>query len=352
MKVLVTGGAGFIGSALVRHLITNTAISVVVYDKLTYAGNLRSLESVSHSDRYCFVQGDIADSAHLREALATHQPHAVINLAAESHVDRSIEAAGDFIQTNLVGTFSLLEAVRAYWGTLSGERHEQFRLLHVSTDEVYGDLTPDAAAFTESHPYRPSSPYSASKAGADHLVRAWQRTHGLPSIISCCSNNYGPFQFPEKLIPHMILSARSRRPLPIYGSGQQVRDWIYVDDHVSALLMQLRSGIVGETYHVGGNNQMANVDVVNTICEVLGEQLSDSFDFTSLIEFVRDRPGHDLRYAMDTSKIQRQLGWAPMHDFHNGLKSTIHWYLQNDEWCQAILSGEYRLERKGLTAHE
>ena len=351
MKILVTGGAGFIGSALVRYLINNTGFQVLNLDKLTYAGNLESLSEIDQSARYQFVQADICDASALKQIISGFQPNAIIHLAAESHVDRSIEGPGEFIQTNLVGTYTLLEAVRAYWVGLDETHKLKFRLLNVSTDEVYGDLDPDDPAFSESTAYNPSSPYAASKAGADHLVRAWGRTYGLPVIVTNCSNNYGPYQFPEKLIPHIILNALQGKALPVYGDGQQIRDWLYVEDHARALCRVLSDGEVGATYNIGGLNEVKNIDVVNSICSLLEELApktsGDNTAYTNLIEFVQDRPGHDVRYAIDAKNIEENLGWTPAEDFTSGLRSTVKWYLQNTNWCEHIIDGSYQLERLG-----
>lgn len=352
MKVLVTGGAGFIGSAVVRELIRTTVHEVVNVDCLTYAGNPESLSEVSASSRYCLEQIDIRDRARLDRVFAEHRPDAVMHLAAESHVDRSIDGPGDFIQTNVVGTYALLEAARAYWSCLSDEARASFRFHHISTDEVYGDLHGTDDLFTESTPYAPSSPYSASKAASDHLVRAWQRTYGLPVLITNCSNNYGPYHFPEKLIPHMILNALHGKPLPVYGDGQQVRDWLYVEDHARALVTVLTHGAVGETYNIGGHNEQKNLRVVQLICELLEELASDRklpgvARYADLIIFVKDRPGHDVRYAIDAGKIERELGWRPQETFESGLRKTVQWYLDNPAWWQRVLSGAYRLERIG-----
>ena len=352
VKILVTGGAGFIGSALIRLLIDETDHQVINLDKLTYAGNLASLAGVAASRRYRFEQGDICDLARVQALLDQHQPDAIMHLAAESHVDRSIDAPGDFIQTNIVGTFTLLQAARAYLATLPEERQRGFRFHHISTDEVYGDLGHSGGLFTEQTPYAPGSPYSASKAGSDHLVRAWHRTWGLPVLITNCSNNYGPCQFPEKLIPHMILNALSGKPLPIYGDGSQVRDWLYVDDHARALLRVLERGRVGETYNIGGNNERRNLDLVHDLCDLLDEMAAaqrpagiDSY--RALIRFVRDRPGHDVRYAIDAGKIARELDWQPRENADSGLRKTVRWYLDNEAWWRAVLDGSYRLERLG-----
>jgi len=351
MRILVTGGAGFIGSTVVRQLIENTGSEVANLDKLTYAGNLESLASVAELPRYHFYQVDICDSAALAAVFAEFKPTAVMHLAAESHVDRSIDGPAQFIETNIVGTYSLLEAARCYWNGLPEEERAAFRFHHISTDEVYGDLGSTEGLFTETTSYSPSSPYSASKASSDHLVRAWHRTYGLPVLISNCSNNYGPYQFPEKLIPHMILNALSGEPLPVYGDGSQVRDWLYVEDHARALYEVLTKGQVGETYNIGGHNEKTNLEVVETLCELL-EELSPGKPkgvtaYRDLIAFVKDRPGHDRRYAIDAGKIERELGWAPRETFETGLRKTVLWYLDNREWWERVLSGEYRLARLG-----
>jgi dTDP-glucose 4,6-dehydratase len=346
MKILITGGAGFIGSAVVRYLISDTDYSVVNVDKLTYAGNLDSLASVADNPRYAFEQIDICDRNALSEVFGQHQPNMIMHLAAESHVDRSIDDAIDFIQSNLVGTFILLEESRSYWDQLAEDEKNNFRFLHVSTDEVYGSLG-EEGLFTESSPYKPNSPYAASKAGSDHLVRAWGKTHGLPVMISNCSNNYGSYQFPEKLIPHMILSALNGKPLPIYGDGRQVRDWLYVDDHARALVRVLSHGMLGETYNIGGHNEKRNLEVVELICDLLDELRPGQDSRRSLITFVKDRPGHDIRYAVDASKIGAELGWEPQQTFASGLRKTVQWYLDNEVWWQRVLSGDYRLNRIG-----
>lgn len=350
MKILVTGGAGFVGSALVRYLIEHTDSVVINLDKLTYAGNLASLDSVARSARYRFEQVDICDRAAVSRVLEKYAPTAVIHLAAESHVDRSIEGPGDFVQTNLVGTFQLLQASRSYRDTMAAP--EQFRFLHVSTDEVFGDLDGTEALFREDTPYDPSSPYAATKAGSDHLVRAWGRTYGLPILITNCSNNYGPCQFPEKLIPHMILNALAAKPLPVYGNGAHVRDWLYVDDHARALWTVLHQGQVGETYNIGGHNEQKNIDVVRAICRtmesLLEPQARNAPRLEDLIEFVDDRPGHDVRYAIDAGKIDRELGWLPVETFETGLRKTVEWYLDNESWWRPVLDGTYRLERIGI----
>ncbi|MGX1124148.1 dTDP-glucose 4,6-dehydratase [Pseudomonas sp. HLS-6 TE3448] len=351
MRILVTGGAGFIGSALIRHLIETTAHDVLNLDKLTYAGNLESLSSIATNTRYEFVHADIADRATVDAVLERFAPHAIMHLAAESHVDRSIDGPAAFIETNIVGTYSLLEAARAYWAKLPAAEREAFRFHHVSTDEVYGDLHGVDDLFTETTPYAPSSPYSASKAASDHLVRAWHRTYGLPVLLSNCSNNYGPFQFPEKLIPLTILNALAGKPLPVYGNGLQVRDWLFVEDHAHALLQVLCAGQVGETYNIGGHNEQKNIDVVRSICALLEELAPDHpagvNHYADLISFVQDRPGHDQRYAIDASKIQRELGWTPAETFQSGLRKTVQWYLDNPQWCQHVQDGSYQGQRLG-----
>ena len=351
---LITGGAGFIGSAVVRELIRGSDHRVVNLDKLTYAGNLDSLASVSDNPRYSFLQADICDSRAVQKAFAEHQPDVVMHLAAESHVDRSIDGPADFIQTNMVGTSVLLEAARGYWGALQESEPEKaaaFRFHHVSTDEVYGDLEGPEGLFTETTPYAPSSPYSASKAGSDHLVRAWQRTFGLPTLVTNCSNNYGPFHFPEKLVPLMILNALAGKPLPVYGDGQQVRDWLYVEDHARALITVATEGAVGETYNIGGHNEKTNLEVVEAICDTLDELVpleAGGASRRELITFVADRPGHDRRYAIDAGKIARELGWTPRETFATGLRQTVQWYLDNREWWQRVQDGSYQGERLGL----
>ncbi|MDP5143089.1 dTDP-glucose 4,6-dehydratase [Rheinheimera baltica] len=343
---LVTGGAGFIGSAVVRHLIHHTPHQVINVDKLTYAGNLNSLSDVANSARYSFIQADICDAKAMAQVLAQYQPDIVMHLAAESHVDRSIDGPGDFIHTNIVGTYTLLEAARAYWSGLTGEKKAAFRFHHISTDEVYGDLHGTDDLFTETTPYAPSSPYSASKAGSDHLVRAWLRTFGLPTVVTNCSNNYGPYHFPEKLIPLMILNALAGKPLPVYGDGKQIRDWLYVEDHARALVKVATEGNVGETYNIGGHNEKQNIEVVQTLCALLEELAPNKPDgvthYKDLITYITDRPGHDVRYAIDASKIARELGWTPEENFESGLRKTVQWYLANPSWWQAILDGSYQ----------
>ncbi|KZY74494.1 dTDP-glucose 4,6-dehydratase [Oleiphilus sp. HI0071] len=353
MKILVTGGAGFIGSALIRHLIQDCEHHVLNVDKLTYAGNLESLSSIEGHERYRFYQADIADRELMSRLVNTFEPDAIMNLAAESHVDRSIDGAADFIQTNIVGTFQLLEVARQYWTSLNSDQQSAFRFHHISTDEVYGDLEDDGSLFTESTSYKPSSPYAATKASSDHLVRAWNRTYGLPAIVTNCSNNYGPYHFPEKLIPLMILNALEGRPLPVYGNGLQIRDWLYVEDHARALVRVIEEGKVGETYNIGGNNEVRNIDVVKGICSIL-EELRPCLPvgverYVDLIQFVADRPGHDLRYAIDSSKIQSDLGWQPKESFETGLRKTVEWFLENQDWWQRVLDGSYNRERLGIS---
>ncbi|MDD2059376.1 dTDP-glucose 4,6-dehydratase [Pseudomonas sp. GD03860] len=351
MRILITGGAGFIGSALIRHLIDTTEHEVLNLDKLTYAGNLESLSSIATNTRYEFVQADIGDSATVSAVLQRFEPDAIMHLAAESHVDRSIDGPAPFIQTNIVGTYALLEATRAYWQALPDAARSSFRFHQVSTDEVYGDLSDTDALFSETTAYAPSSPYSASKAAADHLVRAWHRTYGLPVVISNCSNNYGPFQFPEKLIPLTLLNALAGKPLPVYGNGLQVRDWLLVDDHARALLKVVTEGEIGQTYNIGGHNQQKNIDVVRSICALLEElapqRPTGVANYADLITFVDDRPGHDLRYAIDAGKIERELGWMPDETFSTGLRKTVQWYLENLEWCQRVQDGSYQGQRLG-----
>ncbi|MCO8309587.1 dTDP-glucose 4,6-dehydratase [Pseudomonas mandelii] len=350
-RILLTGGAGFIGSAVVRHLIENTRYEVANLDKLTYAGNLESLASVAELPRYHFFNVDICDAQALDQVFAKFQPDAVMHLAAESHVDRSIDGPADFIQTNIVGTYTLLEAARRYWNGLSAEGKWAFRFHHISTDEVYGDLEGPDSLFSETTPYAPSSPYSASKASSDHLVRAWQRTYGLPVLVTNCSNNYGPYHFPEKLIPHVILNAIHGRPLPVYGDGLQIRDWLFVEDHARALCEVVSRGKVGETYNIGGHNEKTNLEVVETLCDLL-EELAPNKPagvgcYRELITFVKDRPGHDLRYAIDAGKIERELGWRPQETFESGIRKTVQWYLDHQGWWQRVLNGQYRPERLG-----
>lgn len=351
-RILVTGGAGFIGSTVVRHIIAQTSDSVVVVDKLTYAGNLASLAPVAQSDRYAFERADIGDRAAMDRILAQYQPDAIMHLAAESHVDRSIDGPAAFIQTNIVGTYTLLEAARAYWITLPATRRAAFRFHHISTDEVYGDLQGPQDLFREDTPYAPSSPYSASKASSDHLVRAWLRTYGLPVLVTNCSNNYGPYHFPEKLIPLTIINALAGKPLPVYGNGLQVRDWLYVEDHARALYRVVTAGKVGETYNIGGHNERRNIDVVTTLCALLQEMVPQTpagvARYADLITYVTDRPGHDLRYAIDASKIERELGWRPEETFESGIRKTVAWYLANVPWWRAVMDGSYAGERLGL----
>ena len=353
MKIFVTGGAGFIGSALIRYLLDETEHEVLNYDKLTYAGNLESLMGYINRPQYRFIHGDICDAVALRSAVFEFAPDAVMHLAAESHVDRSIDGPGDFIQTNIVGTFVLLECVRAYWQGLTKDAARSFRFHHISTDEVYGSLG-SGSLFCEDTRYDPSSPYSASKAGSDHLVRAWYRTYDLPTVITNCSNNYGPYQFPEKLIPLIILNALDGKPLPVYGNGQQVRDWLYVEDHARALYVVLRNGRVGETYNVGGHNEKTNLTVVETVCEILDRLYPDRSQtlagFATLIEFVADRPGHDARYAIDAGKIQAELGWVPRETFETGLEKTVRWYIEQSDWAQRVQDGTYQRQRLGVSA--
>jgi dTDP-glucose 4,6-dehydratase len=342
--ILVTGGAGFIGANFVLDWLAQSDEPVVNLDKLTYAGNLETLASLQGDTRHVFVQGDIGDAALVGRLLAEHKPRAVINFAAESHVDRSIHGPEDFIQTNIVGTFHLLEAVRAYWGALQGAERDALRLLHVSTDEVYGSLGSGDAAFTETHRYEPNSPYSASKAASDHLVRAYHHTYGLPVLTTNCSNNYGPFHFPEKLIPLMIVNALAGKPLPVYGDGMQVRDWLYVNDHCSAIRRVLEAGALGETYNVGGWNEKPNIEIVNTVCALLDElrPRADGQPYASQISYVKDRPGHDRRYAIDAHKLERELGWKPAETFESGIRKTVQWYLEHPDWVANVQSGAYR----------
>ncbi|HFQ5007436.1 TPA: dTDP-glucose 4,6-dehydratase [Vibrio vulnificus] len=351
MKILVTGGAGFIGSAVIRHIINHTQDSVVNLDKLTYAGNLESLSDVAESSRYVFEQVDICDRAELDRVFAQHKPDAVMHLAAESHVDRSIDGPAAFIETNIIGTYNLLEAARAYWLTLEESVKAHFRFHHISTDEVYGDLEGTDDLFTETTSYAPSSPYSASKASSDHLVRAWQRTYGFPTLVTNCSNNYGPYHFPEKLIPLMILNALDGKPLPVYGDGMQIRDWLFVEDHARALYKVVTEGEIGETYNIGGHNEKANIEVVKTICDLLEELRPNKpagvESYESLITYVKDRPGHDVRYAIDATKIAQELNWTPEETFESGIRKTVEWYLNNQQWWQRVLDGSYSLERLG-----
>jgi dTDP-glucose 4,6-dehydratase len=345
---IVTGGAGFIGSAVVRMIINASDDSVVNIDKLTYAGNLDSLEPVADNPRYHFIQADICDASAMAEVFNEYNPDAIMHLAAESHVDRSIDGPGDFIQTNIVGTYTLLEAAREYWSDLEGDKKESFRFHHVSTDEVYGSLG-EQGMFLETTPYDPSSPYSASKASSDHLVRSWQRTYGLPVVLTNCSNNYGPYQYPEKLIPLVLQKARAGEALPIYGTGENIRDWLYVDDHATALLLVMKQGMQGETYNIGGHNEVTNIDVVKTLCAILDDRdpAKDGRPYAELITYVADRPGHDMRYAIDAGKIQRELGWTPEETFETGLEKTVDWYLANQKWIDRVLDGSYMGERLG-----
>lgn len=365
MKILVTGGAGFIGSAVIRHIINDTEHQVLNVDALTYAGNLESIPCADHA-RYQFVQLDICDQSALQQAFTEFKPDAVMHLAAESHVDRSIDGPAEFIQTNIVGTYNMLEVTRQYWLSLNETAKQAFRFHHISTDEVYGDLGPEGL-FAETNAYEPSSPYSASKASSDHLVRAWQRTYGLPTLVTNCSNNYGPYHFPEKLIPLVILNALAGKGLPVYGDGSQIRDWLYVEDHARALVKVVCEGKVGETYNIGGHNERKNIEVVKTICSILDELVPfgthKSFnqadnassgnsplasDYSSLITYVTDRPGHDVRYAIDASKIERELGWVPEETFESGIRKTVEWYLASESWWQRVLDGSYQGERLGV----
>jgi len=350
MKILITGGAGFIGSAVIRHIINHTEHQVLNIDKLTYAGNLESLAEIEKNPRYFFESLDICNTAAIESAFNRFQPNLVMHLAAESHVDRSIDGPANFISTNIVGTYSLLEVARKYWHTLNEADKALFRFHHISTDEVYGDLDNTNALFTESTPYAPSSPYSASKASSDHLVRAWHRTYGLPIIVTNCSNNYGPYHFPEKLIPLVILNALDGKPLPIYGKGNQIRDWLYVEDHAKALYKVVTQGVIGETYNIGGHNEKQNIEVVTTICRILDElQPRPSGQiYESLITYVKDRPGHDLRYAINATKMQRELNWLPVETFETGIRKTVEWYLENLEWCRRVQDGSYQRERLGV----
>ena len=343
-NILVTGGAGFIGSAVIRYLINETNNNVLNVDKLTYAGNLESLASVNDNPRYQFLHADICDKVAMTKAFDDFEPDIVMHLAAESHVDRSIDGPMDFIQTNIIGTYTLLEVARNYWQNLAEDKKSRFKFHHISTDEVYGDLEGTDDLFTESTPYSPSSPYSASKASSDHLVRAWYRTYGLPVVVTNCSNNYGPYHFPEKLIPLVILNALDGKPLPVYGDGKQIRDWLYVEDHARALYLVATTAKVGETYNIGGHNEKQNIDVVKTICTILDNinPRMDGQSYTQQITFVKDRPGHDLRYAIDASKIQQQLNWQPQETFESGIRKTVEWYLSNQDWVNHVKSGEYQ----------
>jgi len=353
MKFIITGGAGFIGSAVIRHIINNTNHNVVNVDKLTYAGNLESLKSIENDSRYVFDKVDICDVVEIKRVFNEYQPDIVMHLAAESHVDRSIDNPSEFIQTNIVGTYVILEQARAYWSGLEGGKKDNFRFHHVSTDEVYGDLEATDDLFTEEAAYAPSSPYSASKAGSDHLVRAWQRTFGLPTLITNCSNNYGPYQFPEKLIPLIILNALEGKDLPVYGNGKQIRDWLYVDDHARALLHVALTGKIGQTYNIGGHNEMQNIEVVEAICNILDEKYPIAQNqliqnYKDLVVFVKNRPGHDVRYAIDATKIDEELGWTPNETFETGIRKTVQWYLDNDTWCDRVKDGSYKGERLGV----
>ncbi|MDA9406019.1 dTDP-glucose 4,6-dehydratase [Bradyrhizobium sp. CCBAU 45384] len=345
--IFVTGGAGFIGSAVVRHLLRDTQARVVNIDKLTYAANLESLPGATGNPHYAFEQQCICDGAGLRKLFDKYQPDAVMNLAAESHVDRSIDGPGEFIQTNIVGTFTMLQEAVRHWRSLAGEKRERFRFLHISTDEVFGSLGADGL-FTETSPYAPNSPYSASKASSDHLVRAWRETYELPTLVTNCSNNYGPYHFPEKLIPHMIIKGLARDPLPVYGDGQNIRDWLYVEDHAKALTLVLEQGQIGETYNIGGRNERTNLHVVRTICDLLDDLApNESGSHRQLISFVSDRPGHDRRYAIDASKLERELGWRAGESFESGIRKTVRWYIENKPWWQSILNRGYQAQRLG-----
>lgn len=359
MKILITGGAGFIGSAVIRHIINNTDDSIVNVDCLTYAGNLESLSEIVENERYKFEKVNICNRRQLDRVFKEHKPDAVMHLAAESHVDRSITGPSAFIETNIIGTYTLLEASRNYWNSLNKDSKESFRFHHISTDEVYGDLEhPDdvekgtkLALFTEQSSYEPSSPYSASKASSDHLVRAWSRTYGLPTIVTNCSNNYGPYHFPEKLIPLIILNALDGKELPIYGKGEQIRDWLYVEDHASALYLVLTKGKVNDTYNIGGNNEKRNIEVVEMICLILDELVPKGLPYNKQISYVQDRPGHDKRYAINSNKIHHELGWSPKETFETGLKKTVKWYLTNTDWCNNVLNGSYNRERLGTSIY-
>ncbi|KPZ67180.1 dTDP-glucose 4,6-dehydratase 2 [Pseudoalteromonas sp. P1-26] len=351
MNILVTGGAGFIGSAVVRHILENTNNTVINVDALTYAGNLESIPPELQSERYIFQQVDICDYQALKQVFDQYKPDLVMHLAAESHVDRSIEGPGAFINTNVIGTFNMLECARHHWQNLTADTQAKFKFHHISTDEVYGDLEGTDDLFTEQTPYAPSSPYSASKAGSDHLVRAWGRTYGLPVVVTNCSNNYGPYHFPEKLIPHVILNALHGKALPVYGDGKQIRDWLFVEDHARALYKVVTEGKVGETYNIGGHNEKQNIEVVHTICELLEELVPNKpegiTNYKSLITFVKDRPGHDVRYAIDATKMQQELNWVPEETFETGMRKTVEWYLANTNWWQRVLNGDYKLDRIG-----
>lgn len=353
MKIIITGGAGFIGSAVSRHIINHTVNEILVLDCLTYAGNIDSLDTIKDSERFNFEKINICDRSALDTILHNFRPDGVMHLAAESHVDRSIDSSRAFIETNILGTYTLLEASRHYWNTLEKNGKSNFRFHHISTDEVYGDLEGTDDLFTETTPYAPSSPYSASKASSDHLVRAWLRTYGLPTIVTNCSNNYGPYHFPEKLIPLIILNALAGKPLPVYGNGSQIRDWLYVEDHARALYTVVTQGVVGETYNIGGHNERKNIDVVNTICALLEELVpakpAGVAQYQDLITYVKDRPGHDLRYAIDASKIERELGWVPSETFESGIRKTVEWYLNNETWWRRVQDGSYAGERLGLS---
>ncbi|WP_447035669.1 dTDP-glucose 4,6-dehydratase [Vibrio alginolyticus] len=353
MKILVTGGAGFIGSAVIRHIIRNTQDSVINLDSLTYAGNLESLADVESNERYSFEKVDICNRSELDRVLKKYQPDVIMHLAAESHVDRSIDGPGTFIETNIIGTYNMLESARNFWNQLEEKKKKSFRFHHISTDEVFGDLEGTEDLFTETTPYAPSSPYSASKASSDHLVRAWQRTYNLPTLITNCSNNYGPYHFPEKLIPLMILNALDGKPLPVYGDGMQIRDWLFVEDHARALYKVVTEGEIGETYNIGGHNEKANIEVVKTICSLLEEfrpnKPAGVESYESLITYVKDRPGHDVRYAIDATKIAQELNWTPEETFESGIRKTVEWYLDNQTWWKRVLDGSYSFERLGLS---